>query len=165
MKLILMYNDNYINDRMNNNNNELRDEVMEAVSKVMRNYEMKQFIKNIPDTIIEELNKNYERMSGCEFADYINHKLYAFIMELCNKYDLILKPKYKHWEDLKDLEDMDDTRFCDECGKHLDIDEEALNHSCIMTITDEKGRRIYSEELSRCKRCWSDKLGINDEDL
>ncbi len=140
------------------NKNELKVEVIKAVKKVMRNYEMKQFIRVIPDDIIKELIKNYERMSGCEFANYINHRLYAFIMELCYKYYLVFRPEYKDWEDLKENEDIDDDEYCNDCGQSLDIDEEELNHNVIMTMTDEDGKTIYSQYLTRCSRCWSDIL-------
>jgi len=60
----------------------------------------------ITDDVREEINSMYDKTSGCCFANWINHRLYIYIMT-----DAILNnieyPEYIDWEELENC-DTDD---------------------------------------------------------
>jgi hypothetical protein len=58
----------------------------------------------LTDEIIREINKLYPTTSGCEFADWINHRLYSYIAteRLMNNENA---PRYVDFEDLEEEED------------------------------------------------------------
>jgi hypothetical protein len=61
----------------------------------------------ITDDVMEEINSVYDKTSGCSFMNWLNHRLYIYIMT-----DYILNdleyPEYKDWEDLEDIDSDDE---------------------------------------------------------
>ena len=83
----------------------MTDYKTECITQVLSHYK---WLKPIPICLKQEIDENYEIMSGCQFMEYLNHKLYSWIiMEAVNETKEQV-PKFTHWEDLDELDDDDD---------------------------------------------------------
>jgi hypothetical protein len=83
----------------------VNNDIQDCIKRIEKAYGLTLIIT--PD-LMKEINSVYEKTSGCCFADWINHRLYIFIMT-----NGILKneeyPDYMDWEDLDwDTDDDDD---------------------------------------------------------
>ena len=84
-------------------NNELTNHhecrfVRDMIKSIEHTYKVRVILT---DEIIREINKLYPNTSGCEFADWINHRLYAYIAteRLMNDENA---PRYVDFEDLEE---------------------------------------------------------------
>jgi hypothetical protein len=64
--------------------------VMETIDKTIKYYSKKLNIKTIelPKELIDDIVKRADNMSGCFGADYINHKIYTYLIEYAYDNDL-----------------------------------------------------------------------------
>jgi len=106
--------------------------------------------------IMQEINNAYDFMSGCQFMEYINHKLFAYLME--KGYE----PTYCHWEEIdcdsdteeeEEEEDQDnfENKMCEYCSKsfllsepHYNDEEEDLNYCSEECYKKEKEEQLPS---------------------
>ena len=80
--------------------------VAEQIDKTRKYYSEKLDITiELPKELIKDINKRGRRMSGCFSADYINHKVYAFLFEyvLDNDLDCDLPQCYVDYQDIQIL--------------------------------------------------------------
>jgi hypothetical protein len=70
--------------------------VMETIDKTIKYYSKKLNIKTIelPKELIDDIVKRADNMSGCFGADYINHKIYTYLIEYAYDNDLELPDCY-----------------------------------------------------------------------
>ena len=70
--------------------------VMETIDKTLKYYSKKLNISSIelPKEIIDDIVKRADNMSGCFGADYINHKIYTYLIEYAFDNDIELPDCY-----------------------------------------------------------------------
>jgi hypothetical protein len=71
--------------------------VMETIDKTLKYYSKKlNYIKTIelPKELIDDIVKRADNMSGCFAADYINHKIYTYIIECSYDNNVVLPDCY-----------------------------------------------------------------------
>ena len=71
--------------------------VMETIDKTLKYYSKKlNYIKTIelPKELIDDIVKRADNMSGCFGADYINHKIYTYLIEYAYDNDVELPDYY-----------------------------------------------------------------------
>ena len=80
-----------------NNHHECRF-VRDMIKSIEDTYKVRVILT---DEIIREINKIYPITSGCQFADWINHRLYAYVAteRLMNGEN---EPRYVDFEDLEE---------------------------------------------------------------
>ena len=64
--------------------------VMETIDKTLKYYSKKLNINliELPKELMDEIFKRADNMSGCFGADYINHKIYTYLIEYAYDNDL-----------------------------------------------------------------------------
>jgi len=79
--------------------------VMETIDKTLKYYSKKlNYIKTIklPKKLIDDIVKRADNMSGCFGADYINHKIYTYIIELHYDNNVELPDCYVDYQEIDD---------------------------------------------------------------
>ena len=77
--------------------------VMETIDKTLKYYSKKlNYIKTIelPKELIDDIVKRADNMSGCFGADYINHKIYTYLIDYAYYNDVELPDCYVDIDEL-----------------------------------------------------------------
>lgn len=78
--------------------------VMETIDKTLKYYSKKLNINSIelPKELIDDIVKRADNMSGCFGADYINHKIYTYLIEYAYDNDLECVDCYVDYQEIDD---------------------------------------------------------------
>lgn len=78
--------------------------VMETIDKTLKYYSKKLNINSIelPKELIDDIVKRADNMSGCFGADYINHKIYTYLIEYSYDNDLECVDCYVDYQEIDD---------------------------------------------------------------
>ena len=97
--------------KYNKNNNKMVGFVMETINNTLKHYCKKININliELPKKLINDIVKRADNMSGCFCADYINHKIYTYLIEYAYDNNLECVDCYINFEDIEDDEDKTDT--------------------------------------------------------
>jgi hypothetical protein len=81
--------------------------VMETINITLKHYCKKININliELPKKLINDIVKRADNMSGCFCADYINHKIYTYLIEYAYDNNLECVDCYINYEDIEDDED------------------------------------------------------------
>jgi hypothetical protein len=78
--------------------------VRDLIKSIEKTYKL---TLSLDEQVITEINRIYPITSGCWFADWLNHRLYTYIMTDCLENGLEVPP-YTDWEELEKVEEEEE---------------------------------------------------------